>query len=229
MLLFAFVIVLFAGLAFMFLCLLRGQEKAMKTMREEFAATRARLETLERRLASPLPDPSVSSASIVFPASSEPVGSFGPLDPPDSPRPGASSFSPADVRPDRPDAPLVLLTAGMTGTAQSARSARSDGAAASDRGNEPDGWGTALPCMGGSALPVPENLPCPDQREEAPLADLQDRTDDADPLFPTRLDMNRGEPARPELDRLEMGPASPAYPQGEARRARDARMPDLKL
>lgn len=49
--LFAFVIVLFAGLAFMFLCLLRGQEKLAATLREELAATRARLEALERRVA----------------------------------------------------------------------------------------------------------------------------------------------------------------------------------
>lgn len=50
--LFAFIMVLFAGLAFMFLCLLRGQEKLAATLREELAATRSRLEALERRLAS---------------------------------------------------------------------------------------------------------------------------------------------------------------------------------
>ncbi len=235
--LFAFVIVLFAGLAFMFLCLLRGQEKVVKTVREELVATRARLEALERRLG-----PSASPDSSDLPASAGfagPAGSFAPLDPLDSPRPVASPFSLADARPDRPDGPLVLLTAGMTRAAQSARSARSDGAAASGGANEPDGWGTALSCMGGSALPVPETPSCPKQREESPLADAQNRADDAESPRPDRLDMDRGGPDRPEpgriergrleMDRLAMEPPSAPYAQGEARRARDAGMPDLKL
>lgn len=73
--LFAFVIVLFAGLAFMFLCLLRGQEKLAAAMREELAATRSRLEALERRLASRAEEPAApetprADAPLVLPGDS---------------------------------------------------------------------------------------------------------------------------------------------------------------
>lgn len=44
----AFVVVLFGGLAFMFLTILRGQEQLIRAMREERAVLFARLDALER-------------------------------------------------------------------------------------------------------------------------------------------------------------------------------------
>lgn len=75
--LFAFILVLFAGLAFMFLCLLRGQEKLAATLREELAATRSRLEALERRLASRAGQ---EQPAVPVPLSPEPFGADAPLE-----------------------------------------------------------------------------------------------------------------------------------------------------
>ena len=103
----AFEVVLFGGLAFMFFCILRNQDAMSKTMREEHAAILSTLAKLEKRIATLQ---QLEAGIAVNPLAKQPYPPEPDPAPAREPGTWSRATTPAEPRPVEPGSSLDGLT-----------------------------------------------------------------------------------------------------------------------